>query len=71
MALKNYNFIEKHLEQIYEDQFDFHLYSMRKFTFKSYDDMIKMEDDLYKNPYAIKSAIGIIKVLSKLSKIKE
>ena len=32
-ALKNFNYIERHFEQIYEDQFDFHQYSMRKFTF--------------------------------------
>ena len=36
MALKMFNYIEKHLEQIFEDQLDFHLYAMRKYTLNSY-----------------------------------
>ena len=32
LALKNFSWIEKHFDQINEDQFDFHLYSMRKYT---------------------------------------
>lgn len=36
MALKNFNYIEKHFEQIFEDQFDFHLYAMRKYTLNAY-----------------------------------
>ena len=49
MSLKNYNFIERHLEQIHEDQFDFHFYALRKFALNSYFDMIKMEDELMTN----------------------
>ena len=71
MSLKNYNFIEKHFEQIYEDQFDFHLYSIRKFTLGSYLQMIDMENNVYKNKYAVKTAIGIIKTLNKVNKNKE
>ncbi len=49
MALKNFNYVERHLEQIYEDQFDFHLYAMRKYTINSYFQMLDMEDKVYKN----------------------
>lgn len=71
LAAKNFNYIEKHFEQIFEDQFDFHLYSIRKFTLNSYFEMIDMEDDLYKSKYAISSTIGMIKVMKKIDLIKE
>jgi peptide alpha-N-acetyltransferase len=47
LALKNYNYVEKHFEQIFEDQFDFHLYAIRKYTLNSYLQMIEMEDNIY------------------------
>ena len=53
LALKNFNFIEKHIEQFHEDQFDFHLYSMRKFTVAAYLQLLDMEDRIYSNPYAV------------------
>ena len=53
MALKNFNWIEKHFDQIYEDQFDFHIYSMRKFTIFAYFEMLEMEDKLYKNKFGV------------------
>lgn len=69
LALKNYNYIEKHFDQIYEDQFDFHLYSMRKFTLNSYFEMIDMEDRVYRNKYAVRAAIGMMRVAKKASGI--
>lgn len=35
MALKRYNTIEKVFSEIYEDEFDFHAYCMRKFTLRA------------------------------------
>jgi hypothetical protein len=67
LALKNFNYIEKHFDQIYEDQFDFHLYSIRKYTVGAYFQMIEMEDSVYKNKYAVKCAIGIINTLKKIN----
>lgn len=68
-ALKNFNYIERHFEQIYEDQFDFHLYSMRKFTIQSYFEMLAMEDKVYRNKFAVKAAFGTIKVARKAAKL--
>ena len=65
MALKNFNWVEKHFDQIYEDQFDFHIYSMRKFTLFAYIEMIDMEDRIYKNNFAVKAALGLIRALKK------
>jgi peptide alpha-N-acetyltransferase len=69
LSLKNYHYIERHFDQIYEDQFDFHLYSMRKYTLNSYFEMLAMEDRVYKNKYAIRAAIGMIKVARKAAKL--
>jgi len=71
LAVKNFNYIERHLEQIYEDQFDFHLYAIRKYTLAAYFQMIDMEDHLYKNKFAVKSALGMINAMKKLEKIKD
>jgi N-alpha-acetyltransferase 15/16, NatA auxiliary subunit len=65
LALKNFNYIERHFDQIYEDQFDFHLYTIRKFTLNSYFEMIQMEDKVYKNKFAVRAAIGMLKVAKK------
>lgn len=54
LALKNFNYIEKHFESIYEDQFDFHLY---------------MEDHVYRNKYAVRAAIGMIKTARRALKL--
>jgi peptide alpha-N-acetyltransferase len=69
LALKNFNYIEKHFDQIYEDQFDFHLYSIRKFTLNSYFEMLEMEDQVYCNKYAIRAALGMLKAAKKAAKL--
>jgi len=69
LALKNFNYIEKHFEQIYEDQFDFHLYAISKYTLNSYFEMVAMEDRVYQNKFAVKAAIGMIKVAKKAVKL--
>jgi hypothetical protein len=33
--------------------------------------MLEMEDHLYRNKYAVKAALGLIKVYKKIDKIKE
>ena len=69
LALKNFNFIEKHFETIYEDQFDFHTYGLRKFCINAYFEMIEMEDRLHQNKYAVRAALGMIKTARKALKL--
>jgi N-alpha-acetyltransferase 15/16, NatA auxiliary subunit len=69
LALKNFNFIEKHFETIYEDQFDFHLFGLRKFAINAYFEMLDMEDNIYCNKFAVQAALGMIKVAKKASKL--
>jgi N-alpha-acetyltransferase 15/16, NatA auxiliary subunit len=70
MALKNYTYVEKHLDQIFEDQFDFHLYAIRKYTLNSYLQMIDMSDQMHRNKNAVRAALGAIRTLSKVNKIR-
>ena len=44
---------------------------MRKFTLFAYIEMIDMEDRIYKNNFAVKAALGLIRALKKVEKIKE
>eukprot|EP00350_Pseudokeronopsis_sp_OXSARD2_P007658 CAMPEP_0170568452 /NCGR_PEP_ID=MMETSP0211-20121228/81211_1 /TAXON_ID=311385 /ORGANISM="Pseudokeronopsis sp., Strain OXSARD2" /LENGTH=185 /DNA_ID=CAMNT_0010890355 /DNA_START=1156 /DNA_END=1713 /DNA_ORIENTATION=- len=71
MSLKNFNYIENHFDTINEDQLDFHLYSIRRFTVGAYFQMLEMEEQLYKSKYAKKCAIGTLKCLKKVSKLSE
>jgi len=66
LALKNFNFVKEHLQTIYEDQFDFHFYAMRKFSLVQYFDMINFCDKLYAYKYASQGAIGVMRTLNRL-----
>lgn len=44
---------------------------MRKFTVFAYLEMIEMEDRIYKNKFAVKAALGMIRALKKIDRIKE
>jgi len=69
LALKNFNYIERHFDQIYEDQFDFHQYAIRKYNLNSYFEMMVMEDNVYNNKFTVKAAIGMLKVAKKAVKL--
>ncbi|KAI0075976.1 N-terminal acetyltransferase A, auxiliary subunit [Panus rudis PR-1116 ss-1] len=58
MALKKYNVIHKIFNEYEDDQFDFHGYSLRRFTINAYLDMLRWEDRLRSHPTYIKSAIA-------------
>ena len=59
-ALKNYGSVEKHFNDIVEDQFDFHTYCIRKMTLRAYVRMLRLEDRLYGHAFFVKAASGII-----------
>ena len=44
---------------------------MRKFTIFAYFQLLEMEDKIYKNVYAVKAALGMIKALRKANRVKE
>jgi peptide alpha-N-acetyltransferase len=46
-AVKEFEYIEKHLVDMFEDQFDFHIYCLRRSTMKAYVSLLRFEDKLY------------------------
>lgn len=66
MALKKYTAIQKVFDEWDDDQFDFHGYSLRKFTINVYLDLITWEDHLRSHPDYISSAIAASQIYVRL-----
>ncbi|KTW25793.1 hypothetical protein T552_03406 [Pneumocystis carinii B80] len=62
IALKRFETIRKIFNIWNEDQFDFHSYSLKKGTFRTYIDCLKWEDNLFLHPYYLKAAQLAIKI---------
>jgi len=60
-ALKKYLGVEKHFEDILEDQFDFHTYCLRKMTLRAYVKMLRFEDKLKSHKFYVRAAKSIVK----------
>lgn len=56
MALKRYHQIHKTIQEIYDDQLDFHSYCLRKMTLRAYVSMIRFENHVFKHPAYIRAA---------------
>lgn len=52
----------KHYEAFHEDQFDFHMYCIRKVTLRSYCKLLKFEDELWGLPIYGRAAEEIIRI---------
>ncbi|KAI8986666.1 NMDA receptor-regulated protein 1a [Trametes punicea] len=63
MALKKYVGIAKIFDDFEDDQFDFHGYSVRKFTINIYLNMLKWEDTLRSHPAYVHAAIAASRIL--------
>ena len=63
IAIKNLKYIEKHFKEYYEDQIDFHTYSLRRGTINAYLNIIEMEDNLYHNPIYRKAINLLVRTL--------
>jgi tetratricopeptide (TPR) repeat protein len=61
-ALKKCHQVERHFQEIIEDQFDFHSYCMRKMTLRSYVEMLRLEDCIKSHPFFFKAAKTAIDV---------
>jgi peptide alpha-N-acetyltransferase len=59
-ALKCFHQIEQHFSDIYDDQFDFHAYGLRKMTLRSYVDMLRCHDRLRSHPFFVKAATDAV-----------
>jgi tetratricopeptide (TPR) repeat protein len=59
-ALKKYTWIEKHFQEISDDQYDYHTYCLRKTTLRAYVQMLRFEDRLWGHKYFFKACCAII-----------
>ncbi|KAJ3102267.1 hypothetical protein HDU96_009704 [Phlyctochytrium bullatum] len=65
-ALKKFHQIEKHFDDIFDDQFDFHNYSYRRVTLRTYLELLQTEDKLRSHPYFFKAAVEATKIYIRL-----
>merc|ERR1711915_455529 len=50
-SLRKCHEVDRHFQEIIEDQFDFHTYCMRKMTLRSYVELLRLEDILRSNRF--------------------
>ncbi|KAJ1920547.1 hypothetical protein H4219_001246 [Mycoemilia scoparia] len=60
LALKYYHQIEKIYNDMYDDQFDFHLYVLRKCTFRSYNRLLSWASQLFSKKEFVAAVLGSI-----------
>lgn len=66
-ALKKLTYIDKVFEDIYEDQFDFHQYCLRKMTLRVYVSMLRWEDELRNHKFFTRAAQLIVEIYLRIA----
>ncbi|KDQ60157.1 hypothetical protein JAAARDRAFT_174177 [Jaapia argillacea MUCL 33604] len=66
LALKKYHAVEKVFNEVEDDQFDFHGYSLRKFTINIYLNLVEWEDQVRSHPAYIHAALGASRIYIRL-----
>ncbi|KAG8741139.1 hypothetical protein FRC12_015759, partial [Ceratobasidium sp. 428] len=66
MALKRFNAVAQIYDDIWDDQFDFHSYCIRRYTLSTYSDTIDWEDRLKGHPAYRKVAVEAAKIYIRL-----
>jgi len=61
-ALKRFQTVESHFTTIRDDEHDFHAYCTRKFTLRSYVQMLRFEDQLYGSKAYVKAMCSMAEV---------
>ncbi|KAF2856293.1 N-alpha-acetyltransferas-like protein 15 [Plenodomus tracheiphilus IPT5] len=67
LALKRFTAIADIFDVWYEDQFDFHSFSLRKGQIRAYIDMVRWEDHLRDHPFFTRAAVQAVKLYLKLA----
>jgi peptide alpha-N-acetyltransferase len=65
-ALQKCYEIERHFVEIFDDQFDFHTYCMRKMTLRAYVELLQVEDRLRSHPFYFDAAQLAIEIYIRL-----
>ncbi|KAH7345734.1 NMDA receptor-regulated protein 1-domain-containing protein [Rhizoctonia solani] len=66
MALKRYNVVAQIFDDIWDDQYDFHSYCIRKYTLNIYTDTIRWEDRIREHSAYRKAAVEASKICIRL-----
>ena len=60
-ALKDFNHIERHIEAMINGQYDYYLYSIRKYALEGFEQMVDFTDHtLLQNKYVSRAALGYL-----------
>ena len=71
-ALKELKFVQLHQEHMVQDFYDYYQYSLRRFTLKSFEDLMTFADKtLVQNRTVIKAAISMLRLEHRISKVRE
>ena len=71
-ALKELKYTQLHAEHMVQDHYDYYQYMFRKFTLKSFEDLLKFADKTLKqNRTVIKNAISYLRLAHRISKVVE
>eukprot|EP00475_Leptophrys_vorax_P035353 TRINITY_DN5816_c0_g1_i4.p1 TRINITY_DN5816_c0_g1~~TRINITY_DN5816_c0_g1_i4.p1 ORF type:complete len:831 (-),score=257.18 TRINITY_DN5816_c0_g1_i4:88-2580(-) len=65
-ALKKLTAIQKHYEDMHEDQFDFHTYCLRKMTLRAYVDCLRFEDTIRDHKFFRRASKTVVEIYLKL-----
>lgn len=65
-ALHSFDLVREHIDEMIEDQFDFHQYSLRKLVLRSYVDMLRFEDRIRSIHFFGRAARGTIRAYLRL-----
>lgn len=61
-AANEYRWIEKHLIEMFEDQYDFHFYCYRKMNLNSYVEFMHFIDGLIKHKNFLRAGLGLLRI---------
>ena len=61
-ALASFRLIARHFHDIYEDQFDFHSYCLRKSTLRAYVAMLRWEDGIRAHKFFVRACAAVIRL---------
>lgn len=72
LALKNLKYVQLHSEHIVQDHYDYYQYTLRKFTMKTFEDLITFADKtLLTNRTVTKTAMDFLRLDHRISKVRE
>ena len=61
-ALHKFYLVDEHFKDIIRDEFDFHIYCMRRMTLSAYVNMLRQNDKLRGHPKYIRAAKNVIEI---------